>query len=339
MTRGTILASWTRRAFACAREAELDVGEILRHAGIERAALEDPTGRVDFDRHLQAVTHMAQRLDDPGIGLAMGAGSSAGDFGVVSLLGEACATLRDALEVVRRFNVVANEASRMDFWIDRGRLFILDGHLRDGRPSPPVLAEATLAFWATMIRRTCAIERPFAEVWFTHERHRGWTPERLAHFDARLRFRRPFNVLVLPAELLEAPFVSSRPELRVHLATLARHLEGTLDPGDDDPRSQLTARVRRDLGRGELLPLEHVARTLGTSVRTLQRNLHDAGLTYRDVVDAARRELAPALLADPDAKVESVAKQLGYADARSFRRACLRWFGRTPGRHRDLANR
>lgn len=338
MPKGTIISSWTQRAVVCAEEAGLDVGDILLHAGITLSALEDPTGRVEFDHHADAVTLMAKRLDDPGVGLDMGARSSAGDFGVVSLLAETCSTLRDALEVVHRFNAVANQASLMAYWVDRGRLFIQDGHLRDGRAVRPVLAEATLAFWATMIRQTCAVARPFAEVWFAHERHRAWTPTRLAHFDAKLCFGRPINALVLPAELLDARFASSRPELSVHLATLARRLESDLTSADD-PRSRLAARVRRDLTRGELLPLERAARALGTSARTLQRDLRTAGLTYREVVDNARRELAPALLADPDVKVETVAKQLGYADARSFRRACLRWFGKTPGRNRDLACR
>ena len=85
------------------------------------------------------------------------------------------------------------------------------------------------------------------------------------------------------------------------------------------------------------MSLTEVARVLGTSARTLQRQLCATGRSYSDVVDTARRELAPTLLADPDVKVESVARRLGYADARSFRRACLRWYGKPPGRNRDLA--
>jgi AraC-like DNA-binding protein len=334
----TLTSSWTRRLVACAADAHLDVTGILQDVGIDPAGLSDPGGRVGFDQHAETVARVAERLDDPGIGVDMGAGAGAADFGVVSLLAEACFTLRDALDVVRRFNAIANQASRMDYWIERGRLFIQDAHHRDGRPMAPALTEATLAYYTTMIRQTCATASPLAEVWLAHDRHGGWTPGRREHFDATLSFGRPVNALVLPSELLEVRFSSARPDLSAHLAALARRLEGDLASADDAP-TLLSARVRQDLARGEVRSLERTARALGTSARTLQRELQAAGLTYRDVVDGARRELAPMLLADQGIKVETVAEHLGYSDARAFRRACLRWFGTTPGRSRDLAYR
>ena len=336
--KGTLTASWTRRLVTCAREADLELDGILAEVGIDAQALEDPDSRVGYEQHADMVARVARRLDDPGIGIQMGASSSPADFGVVSLLAASCSTLRDALQSIHRFNALANQASLMDYWVEPGRLFIQDGHLRDGRPMPPGVAEATLAFYATMIRLTCAVERPLVELWLTHERHRGWTSARLAHFDAKLRFGRPVNALVLPAGMLDVPFLSSQPACSVDLLALARSLEGGFATVDDPP-IRLLAQVRHDLLHGESKSLARTARALGTSGRTLQRELENAGLTYRDVVDTARRELAPALLSDRDVKVETVARHLGYTDARSFRRACLRWFGRTPGRDRDLKHR
>jgi AraC-like DNA-binding protein len=332
---GTLTSSWTRRLVSSARGLDLEIGSVLAEVGIDPHALEDPHGRVPYDRHVETVTRVAKRLDDPGIGIQMGADSGPADFGVVSLLAQTCSTLRGALQTIHRFNALANQASLMDYWVEAGRLFIQDGHGRDGRPMPPAIAEATLAFYATMIRLTCGVERPCVEVWLAHERHRGWTPARLAHFDATLRFGRPFNALVLPAGMLDASFLSAQPARSVDLLTLAQRLEGNIT-AMDDATTRLLARVRQDLIRGEARSLARTARALGTSGRTLQRELEAAGLTFRDVVDTARRELAPTFLADRDLKVETVARHLGYTDARSFRRACLRWFGKAPGRDRDL---
>lgn len=44
--------------------------------------------------------------------------------------------------------------------------------------------------------------------------------------------------------------------------------------------------------------------------------------------------MATTLLTESTLKLEAVAGRAGYADARSFRRACLRWFGVTPGEYR-----
>lgn len=332
---GTLTASWTRRLISCARRADLEIGGVLADVGIDARVLSAADGRVGFEQHAATVARVAKRLDDPGIGIQMGADSAPEDFGVVSLLAQTCLTLRQALQAIHRFNALANQASLMDYWVQSGRLLIQDGHLRDGQPMPAALAEATLAFYLKMIRLTCGVDRPCAEVWFTHERHRGWTADRLAYFDATLRFSRPVNALVLPAALLEQPFLSAQPDRSIELLQRAQQLETGL-LSIDDPPTRLAAQVRHDLVHGESKSLAGIARALGTSRRSLQRELENVGLTYRDVLDSARRELAPAFLADRELKVETVARHLGYADARSFRRACQRWFGRAPGRDRDL---
>src|SRR5690606_3426021 len=108
-------------------------------------------GRVLFEAHAALIERVAAQLDDPGVGFEIGAEATAEDFGVVALLAESCATLGEALATIRRFNALANEASWMDFWTEGDRLFIRDAHWRDGRAMPAPIAEATMAFWVTMI--------------------------------------------------------------------------------------------------------------------------------------------------------------------------------------------
>ena len=76
--------------------------------------------------------------------------------------------------------------------------------------------------------------------------------------------------------------------------------------------------------------VEQIARRLGVPVRTLQRRLERAGLTYSGLVEETRFSLARHLLAQPDAHVAEVAKLLGYRDPSSFSRAFRRWTGDPP---------
>lgn len=335
MDGATITAAWTLRVVQTARELGLDPTPMLADAGIAPALLDAPRGRVSFEEHARIVEKLARRLDDPGIGLDIGANASAADFGVVALLAESRPTLRDALAAVQRFNSVANQASRMDYRVERDLTFVRDGHLHDGRPAPPVLAEATLAFYTTMIRSSLGIEAPLFEVWLTHDRHRAWTPARLGTFGAPVRFRQPYNAVVLRSDLLDAPMRLARPGIAAHLELLASSFADQLPP-TADLVARASACVRDGLQRGELLPIAVTARRLAASSRSLQRSLGQAGTSYSEVVDRVRRELTRELLADGSMKVDAIAARLCYSDARSFRRACLRWFGRTPGRHRHL---
>jgi AraC-like DNA-binding protein len=329
----TIVVSWTRRVATWGERQGISMAPLLTAAGIDRAAFEDPTGRIPFMRHAELVASMARRLDDPGLGVSIGSDANASDFGVVSLLAESSATLGDALARVRRWNALANEASRMDYSVKGDRLVITDAHLRDGRPVPAPLAEATLAFYAAMIRSTCGAREPFVEVWLAHPRHRGWTRDRRDFFGATVRFDRPLNALVLPSELLDARFVSSRPDIGAHLTALAERLERDLAPVDD-LCARVAAHVRRTLAHGPE-PIERTARALGTSVRSLQRRLEQERRPYGDIVDEVRRTVVDDLLLQSELSLDEVAERAGYSDVRALRRACVRWFDATPAARRN----
>ena len=79
-----------------------------------------------------------------------------------------------------------------------------------------------------------------------------------------------------------------------------------------------------------------VVEAMETSVRTLQRRLHAAGLTYSQVVQQARLAAAQQMLIDTSAAIGEIARTLGYSDPAHFTRAFRRWTGSTP---RDFRRR
>jgi AraC-like DNA-binding protein len=79
-----------------------------------------------------------------------------------------------------------------------------------------------------------------------------------------------------------------------------------------------------------------VAAASGLSVRTLQRHLAEAGLTYSKLVDQVRFKRATALLQQPNAKLLEIASELGYTDPANFARAFRRWSGVSPREYRLL---
>jgi AraC-like DNA-binding protein len=85
-----------------------------------------------------------------------------------------------------------------------------------------------------------------------------------------------------------------------------------------------------DSGRPDI---QVVAARMGTSVRTLQRRLLAAGLTYSHVLQQARCAAAREMLEDRQRRISEVARRLGYSDPAHFTRAFRRWMGFAP---RDL---
>ena len=80
--------------------------------------------------------------------------------------------------------------------------------------------------------------------------------------------------------------------------------------------------------------IEQTASRLDTSVRSLQRRLHDLGYTYSEIVEEVRCGQACRLLRDANVTVSKAAALLGYRDPSSFSRAFVRWMHMAPRTYR-----
>jgi AraC-like DNA-binding protein len=78
------------------------------------------------------------------------------------------------------------------------------------------------------------------------------------------------------------------------------------------------------------LTIDQVSDALGTSPRTLQRQLAAEGRTYSEVLDEIRAESASDLLETTDASLSQIAEQLGYSNLSNFNRAFRRWAAVSP---------
>jgi len=72
-----------------------------------------------------------------------------------------------------------------------------------------------------------------------------------------------------------------------------------------------------------------VAEQLGLSERTFARRLAAEGLSFGEVLDQLRRDLAIRYLED-DLQASQIAWRLGFQQPSSFSHACRRWTGRSP---------
>jgi AraC-like DNA-binding protein len=85
---------------------------------------------------------------------------------------------------------------------------------------------------------------------------------------------------------------------------------------------------------GRHAKIEAAAAAAGMSVRSLQRRLASEGLTFSQLVDEVRLEMAVPQLRDPDIRLTDIALCLGYSDPAHFTRAFGRWAGVSPSEYR-----
>ena len=87
--------------------------------------------------------------------------------------------------------------------------------------------------------------------------------------------------------------------------------------------------------RSEWLTISQAAELAGMSVRSFQRRLAAEGLTFAQLVDQARSEVAQELLERTDRSLAEIAEDVGYSELTNFVRAFKRWTGITPDQFRQ----
>src|SRR5690606_38300651 len=97
--------------------------------------------------------------------------------------------------------------------------------------------------------------------------------------------------------------------------------------------------VASELALGGSVSVGRIAGRLGTSTRTLQRQLAQQGISLRAIVVESRMEIARVLLCMTDLDVQEIAVRTGYSTPSSFSRAFSCWAGCPPRSFRKAGER
>ena len=242
-----------------------------------------------------------------------------------------CADLRGAFERLIRYMLILSDALTMTMDEEAGgdRIsFVLFG---GDRPIPRQRIEfisiTVITFCRWIIRRDirpCAVE-------FAYPAPSDPAPYREA-FLCRVSFNAPRHSILFARADMTAPLPTSNPLL----ADLHERFAGKYLRQFDHALTSYRVRevIVRRLPDGEPRR-DKVAGELCMSERTLQRRLETETTSFVQLLDDTRRELADQYLGRLNMSLAQAAYMLGFADQRSFFRACKRWFNVSPGQYRD----
>lgn len=159
-------------------------------------------------------------------------------------------------------------------------------------------------------------------------------PRVLRDFDGtEFSFGQSETVVVFPASLLKLATISNAP--RVDAATVENSCSAGAGPASWDFPTSLRHVIESCLDDG-YPDIKLAAGFACCSKRTLQRRLKACKLSYTDIVQEARFNVAAELLQRADAKVIEIASAVGYDDPSHFARAFRRAAGVSPIQYRGL---
>ena len=307
---------------------------IVRQAAIPASVLNDERILLTTDQLFGFWSAIAAMSGNPLIGLTLGSEARVERYDPIAMAALSASSYRDAIARAARFKQLTCPEEIV--LATRGRECAIQFRwlLADAR-APHTLTDLCFAWVLTLGRRgTGNTITPLRVELSRPPAHRDGYE---AHFGCPIRFSARRDALVMDARDLDRPFLTSNSDL---LAVLAPQLEAELAAqlSSQRPADEVKSILKRLLtGRRPDLP--EVARAMGASVRTLQRRLAEGGVTYQQVLEDARRELAHHYLLHSSLDLSETAYVLGYEDASSFFRAFHQWEGTTPGRWREKRRR
>jgi AraC-like DNA-binding protein len=307
-----------------AEQQGLDRAVLLVKSGLTEDIIADPDGRIPTKQMVRLWQTLIDELDDPLLGLKVGAGPRVTEFGLVGYAMLYSDTLLDALSRLARYQRILSEAIRFTLneksdsyelaWVMQPALMAL---------RHPVESNVHLVLRAARELTGISVS-PLAVELPTPP------PANQAEYKKTLGCPISFGcdraaILWRPEQML-LPTVAADDALAGYLDELADIAVGPLDEGFDST----TTAVRRTLW--SLLPsgrpgIGRTAREMGITVRTLQRRLSDEGSSFSVVLDTLRRDVTAELMADGRQPAADISFLLGYSEPSAFYRAYRRWRG------------
>lgn len=305
-------------------------GAVLRHAGLPAELFDQPRIFLTTGEMFRLYHAVHKVSGDPVIGLKLGSEERIERYSPTAIAALYSRSFRDALGRIARYKrLTCPEEIRLVE--GRKECAVEFVWLLAEQSEPPALIDTCFAWLLTIARRGTGHSINPLRVDLKHpEAHRRLYEN---HFGCAVKFEARQNRLVFRSEDLARPFLTHNPDL---LELVAPQLEAELTQqlAGKSLREQVKGVLKKFLA-GQRPRLEDVARELRTSARTLQRRLLAERLTFQNLMEEARREMARHYLLQSSLELNETAYLLGYEDPNSFIRAFHQWEGTSPGEWRS----
>lgn len=311
----------------------IDPQRFMAELGVAPETLRDVRARLPSRLADLAFERAAARIADPAFALRTARCWHPSNLGTMGYAWLSSRTLHTGLKRMERFaRILGNRFTYRCVDEPGGLRFVFD-HGRADAPIGHPIADFSLSVILDMCRTNFGSKLNAASVRLRRPAPADARPWR-DFFGCEIEFGAADDSFVLDRATADAPLPSANiPLANTFDAILTEQMANFFD---DDIVSRCKAHVLQQLTSG-LPSASELASALGLSQRSLQRKLHELGLSYQQLLDETRHELARRYLDDPGKSVTEITFLLGFSEQSAFTRAFRRWSGMAPTSYRGVA--
>lgn len=329
MEKDSVSIDFVREALAGVERAGLDIAPVLRKSAIPESLLRSDQSRVSAASFSTLWLAVAQLLDDEFFAQDRRR-MKVGSFATLTYLVVGADDLRAALKRACKFvDIVLDDlGAALVVAGDRARL-----ELRP-KGSSPLRTFACDTLYIMLHGLMCWLVRrriPIEQAEFSYPRPPRWREYR-SMYSANLRFDAPATAIVFDASLLALPVAQDGRSAREFLRRAPYNI--ILKYKDASSWSAQLRNRLRERAPDEWPRFEPLAAECGLGASSLRRRLEAEGMTFREIKDGLRRDMAIERLSHGRQSIVEIAQALGFAEPSAFHRAFKQWTGVRPGEYR-----
>ncbi len=302
---------------------------LLKLSHLDQNTLQDQDNRIQLKTLVELIRNAKELCQEPALALHFGEIVNCEEYSIVSMISRTCATVADALVQRNRYGRLIAEIE-----CDHPDRFLLE-HTNNGvwlidtRKNPNQIPELTESLFAVIAcgSRQMGDKPMLLAAHFTHAEP-AYRAEYDRIFQVSLTFGSDRNALLMDAAWLEQ-----------RLASAPNYVFGILSKYADALLKKLNdSKTVRGRVESLLIPILHTGNTsmnsiagnMGVSRQTLYRKLKTEGVTYKEVLDGLRHQLAMHYIKEQRVSVSETAYLVGFSEPAAFSRAFKRWTGSRP---------
>jgi AraC-like DNA-binding protein len=318
----------TRLAYERARRARIELKPLLKRAGLTDQQLKDPRARFAVYHQIQFLNLAASALGDEFLGFHLAQLPDLRELGLLFYVAASSETLGDALRRGARYSSIVNEGLSLKC-IEGEEFRVVFEYVGVARHADRHQIEFLMTVLIRLCRHLTGLRLTPIRTRIAHRRSQEGGCELSAYFGGHITFGARADELTFVGSIKDMPVASADPYLNELLVANCEQALSRRPKNRGAFRTAVENVIVPLLPHGKLRASQ-IAAKLGLSQRTSARRLALEGVTFSELLEDLRGDLAKQYLSDPDLSISRIAWLLGYQEVSAFTHAFKRWTGKTP---------
>jgi len=326
----TVSATLLNAIFHNALKLGIEKNTLLEKAGIDESHFSNPDSHVPCIFSAKLLQAASELYHEPDLNVSIFLGQHFQPFHL-NLFGYLILnspTMREAYKRAIDYQVLVGDGLHISFvegdGVARIRIMIIEPEML---PYKRCLMDWHLAMHVALHRQLLGVDSCPEMIYMEHK-----APENLqAHqdfFRCKLTFDADKYEIVVAEKLLDRKLKFANPQLYLMFQKMADEL--LLVMTGERLFSRKVSQYLLELIPVKKTSIEDVATRMAIGVRTLQRKLNEENVSFHELLNDVRKELALHHLAGQQLSISEISYLLGFAEPSVFHRSFKKWTGQTP---------